>query len=57
MAVHQISLAGAMLLVLLAILFLFLVGPLGLLLLILAVLLFWYAFGPGSRGAVTVTTP
>jgi hypothetical protein len=57
MAVHQISLAGAILLVLLAVLFLFLIGPLGLLILILAVILFWYAFGPGSRGSVTVTTP
>jgi hypothetical protein len=56
MAVHQISLAGAILLVLFAILLLFLIGPLGLLLIVLAVVLFWYAFGPGSRGAVTVTT-
>jgi hypothetical protein len=56
MAVHQISLAGAILLVLVAILFLFLIGPLGLLILILAVILFWWAFGPGSRGVV-VTTP
>jgi hypothetical protein len=44
------------LLVLVAILFLFLIGPLGLLILILAVVLFWWAFGPGSRGIV-VTTP
>jgi hypothetical protein len=56
MAVHQISLVGAILLVLVAILFLFLIGPLGLLILILAVVLFWWAFGPGSRGIV-VTTP
>ena len=57
MAVHQISLVGALLLVLVAILFLFLIGPLGLLVLILAVVLFWYAFGPGSRGSVTITSP
>lgn len=57
MAVHTISLVGAVLIILLAILFLFLIGPLGLLLLILAAVLFWYAFGPGSRGAVVVSTP
>jgi hypothetical protein len=57
MAVHRISLGGAILLVLVAILFLFLIGPVGLLVLILAVLLFWYAFGPGSRGSVTVSSP
>ncbi|MGA7922533.1 MAG: hypothetical protein WCA77_00955 [Thermoplasmata archaeon] len=57
MAVHTISLAGAVVIILLAILFLFLIGPLGLLLLILAAVLFWYAFGPGSRGAVVVSTP
>jgi hypothetical protein len=56
MAVHQISLGGAILIVLVAVLLLFLIGPLGLLLLILAVVLFWYAIGPGSRGPVTVTT-
>jgi hypothetical protein len=52
---HHISLGGAILLVLLAIVCLFLIGPLGLLLLILAVLLFWYAFGPGSRGPSTAS--
>ncbi|HTW40177.1 MAG TPA: hypothetical protein VMF04_04900 [Thermoplasmata archaeon] len=57
MAVHRISLVGAILLVLVAVLFLLLIGPLGLLLLILAVLLFWYAFGPGSRRTVTVSSP
>ncbi|MGA9838845.1 MAG: hypothetical protein WBF81_04145 [Thermoplasmata archaeon] len=57
MAVHHISLAGAILLVLIAILFLFVIGPIGLLVLILAVGLFWYAFGPGSRTRVTITTP
>jgi hypothetical protein len=49
MAVHTISLAGAVLIILLAIVFLFLIGPLGLLILILAAVLLWYAFGPGSR--------
>jgi uncharacterized membrane protein YccC len=49
MAVHRISLAGALLLVLVALVFLFLIGPLGLLVLIVAAVLLWYAFGPGSR--------
>jgi hypothetical protein len=49
MAVHQISLVGALVLVLIAILFFVLLGPIGLLVLIVAALLFWYAFGPGSR--------
>lgn len=57
MAVHQISLFGAIILVLLAIFFLFIFGPLGLLVLIVAALLFWYAFGPGARGSVILTTP
>ena len=52
MAVHRISLAGALVIILLAILFLFLIGPLGLLILILAVVLLWYAFGPGGRVVV-----
>ena len=52
MAVHRISLFGALVIVLLAILFLFLIGPLGLLILILAAVLLWYALGPG-RIAVT----
>jgi hypothetical protein len=52
MSVHRISLAGALLLILVAILFLFLVGPLGLLILILAAVLLWYAFGPGASGVV-----
>jgi Flp pilus assembly protein TadB len=50
--VHTISLGAALLIVLLAIVFLFLIGPLGLLVLILAVGLLWYAFGPGSRSVV-----
>jgi hypothetical protein len=56
-AVHTISLLGAVVLVVIAILLLFLLGPVWLLILILAAVLFWYAFGPGSRGAVVVTTP
>jgi hypothetical protein len=57
LAVHTISLFGAILLLLVAIFFLFLFGPLGLLVLIVAAVLFWYAFGPGSRSSVVVTTP
>jgi hypothetical protein len=49
MAVHTISLFGAFVLLVIAILLLFVIGPLGLLLLILAAVLFWWAFGPGSR--------
>jgi hypothetical protein len=49
MAVHTISLFGAIVLLLLAVLLLFVIGPFGLLVLILAGLLFWWAFGPGSR--------
>jgi energy-coupling factor transporter transmembrane protein EcfT len=49
MSVHRISLAGALLIILVAIVFLFLVGPFGLLILILAAVLLWYAFGPGAR--------
>ncbi|MCI4369699.1 MAG: hypothetical protein L3J81_00020 [Thermoplasmata archaeon] len=53
MAVHRISLAGALLILLLAIVLLFVIGPFGLLILILAAVLFWYAFGPGNRTIVT----
>ncbi len=56
MAIHRVSLLGAVLLVLLVALLFVVIGPLGLLLLILAAVLVWYAFGPGSRGSVTVTT-
>jgi hypothetical protein len=49
------SLFTAVVLVLLALLFLAAVGPLGLLLLLVAVVLFWYAFGPGSRGSGATT--
>ncbi|MGD1099969.1 MAG: hypothetical protein ABR888_06500 [Thermoplasmata archaeon] len=52
MAVHTISLGGALLIILLAIVFLFLIGPLGLLILIVAAALLWYAFGPGARRVV-----
>ncbi len=47
--VHTISLAGAVLIILLGIVLLFLVGPIGLLILILAGILLWYALGPGNR--------
>lgn len=56
MAVHRVSLLGAILLVLLVALLFVVVGPLGLLLLILVAVLIWYALGPGSRGSVTVST-
>jgi len=49
---HTISLGAALLIILLAIVFLFLIGPLGLLVLILAGVLIWYAFGPGARRVV-----
>ncbi|MCI4329946.1 MAG: hypothetical protein L3K01_09195 [Thermoplasmata archaeon] len=49
MAVHGISLAGAFVLLIVAILLLWVIGPFGLLVLILAAILFWWAFGPGSR--------
>ena len=56
MAAHRISLAGALLILIMAIILLVLVGPLGLLLLIVVGVLVWYAFGPGSRsGSIVVT--
>jgi hypothetical protein len=51
-SVHRISLLGAVLIVLLAIVFLFLIGPLGLLILIVAAILLWYAFGHGGDRVV-----
>jgi hypothetical protein len=48
-AVHSISLFGAIVLVLVAILLLWVIGPFGLLILILAGVLLYYAFGPGAR--------
>jgi hypothetical protein len=53
MAVHTISFAGAVLILLVAIVLLFVIGPLGLLILILAAVLFWYALGPGNRPTVS----
>jgi hypothetical protein len=53
MSVHRISLAGAVLILLVAIVLLFLVGPFALLILILAAVLFWYAFGPGNRTIIS----
>ena len=49
MAVHRISLFGALVLLVLAFLLLFIIGPFGLLLLIFAGVLFWWAFGPGGH--------
>jgi hypothetical protein len=49
---HTISLGAALLIILLAFVFLFLVGPLGLLFLIVAAILLWYAFGPGANRVV-----
>jgi Flp pilus assembly protein TadB len=50
---HTISLGAALLLVLVAIVLLFLIGPFALLILILVVVLLWYAFGPGNRRITT----
>jgi hypothetical protein len=55
MAVHRISLFGALLIVVVALVLLFVIGPFGLLVLILAAVLLWYAFGPG-RIVVTSST-
>lgn len=54
--VHTISLGMALLLVLVAIVLLFVLGPFGLLVLILAGFLIWYAFGPGSRPLVVTSS-
>lgn len=54
MAVHTISLGMALLIILVAIVLLFVIGPFGLLILILAGILLWYALGPG-RTRITVT--
>jgi len=54
MAVHSISLFGALLIILVAIVLLFIIGPLGLLILVLAGILLWYAFGPGR---IVVASP
>jgi hypothetical protein len=49
MAIHTVSMTGAVLIILLAVVFLFLIGPLALLILIIAAVLVWYAIGPGAR--------
>jgi hypothetical protein len=49
---HTISLGAALLIILLAVVFLFMIGPFGLLVLVLAAVLLWYAFGPGARRIV-----
>ena len=51
MAYHTLSLTGALLLLLIAVVLLFVIGPLGLLVLVLAAILLWYAFGPGAAHA------
>ncbi|MCI4327269.1 MAG: hypothetical protein L3K16_06520 [Thermoplasmata archaeon] len=56
MAVHTISFTSAVVLLLVAVLLLYLIGPLALLLAILGVFLLWWALGPGSR-QIVVTTP
>jgi hypothetical protein len=56
-AVHRVSLVTAIVLVFFAVVFLALVGPVGLLLLMLASVLLWYAFGPGARGPGIATSP
>jgi hypothetical protein len=55
MAVHTISLAGALLILIVAILLLFVLGPLALLLLIVVGILVWYAIGPGSRTSLALS--
>jgi hypothetical protein len=52
---HTISLGAALLLLVLAILFLFLIGPFALLILIVVAVLLWYAFGPGSRRVIVTS--
>jgi hypothetical protein len=49
MPVHTISLLGAIVLLGLALLLLFIIGPVALLILIIVGALFWWAFGPGNR--------
>jgi hypothetical protein len=53
MAVHTISLFGAIVLVVVAFLLLFVLGPFALLVLILAAILLYWAFGPGARSLST----
>jgi hypothetical protein len=51
MTYHTLSLTGALILLLVAVVLLFVIGPLGLLVLVLAAIFLWYAFGPGARHA------
>lgn len=52
MGVHRISLFGAVVLIVIALVLLFIVGPFGLILLVLAAILLYWAFGPGGRGVI-----
>ncbi|HLY77479.1 MAG TPA: hypothetical protein VKT21_06300 [Thermoplasmata archaeon] len=52
--VHTISLGGAILLLIVAIILLWVIGLPGLLVLILVGVLLWYAFFRGNRSAVVV---
>lgn len=49
MGVHRISLSGALLLIVIAILLLVIIGPVGILPLIPAAILLYWAFDPGAR--------
>lgn len=49
MAVHTISLFGALVLLVVAFLLVYVIGFFGLFLLIIAGVLLWWAFGPGAR--------
>ncbi|NNN17895.1 MAG: hypothetical protein HKL79_06000 [Thermoplasmata archaeon] len=49
MSVHRISFGAALLIILIALVLLFVIGPLGLLVLVIAAILLWYALGPGNR--------
>lgn len=55
MAIHTISLTGAVLILLVAIVLLFFIGALGLLLLIVVGILVWYAIGPGARRSLVTS--
>jgi hypothetical protein len=54
MAVHTISLVGALILLVVAIILVEFVGLFGLLLLIIVGVLLWYAFGPGRGTSLDV---
>jgi hypothetical protein len=51
MAVHRISLAGALLFLLVALVLFVWIGSVGLLVLVLVGILLWWAIGPGSRAS------